>query len=37
MTYTLKLPLLNPVAGVTATHDNDSETIQFEFEEILTV
>ncbi|KAF0130017.1 MAG: hypothetical protein FD155_1803 [Bacteroidetes bacterium] len=34
---TVILPLLDPVKGVTVTHVKDSETVQVELEEILTV
>ncbi len=36
MTYTLKLPLFDPVVGKMETHDKDSETVQLEFEVTLT-
>ncbi len=37
MTETVILELFDPVVGVTVTHDKDSETVQFEFDEIFTV
>ncbi|KAF0130015.1 MAG: hypothetical protein FD155_1801 [Bacteroidetes bacterium] len=34
---TVILPLFDPDEGVTVTHDKDSETVQVEFDEMLTV